>query len=410
VLKRIEELIGTDCPDLPSLLDGLPVGVALLDNEGHVLMLNKALEALTGYNREEVRGLPCRHVLRSRACLQDCPHGKETVPGVGIETDCINRHHRKIPVRITPVRVLDGNNRPICVLDVVEELTALREIEARLSQVADHGQIVGRSPAMKKILGLVPVIAQHDTPVLITGETGTGKDLLAESVHKASPRSREPFVRFSCGPMPSELLDAELFGRMQGPDGELKSGRFQQAQSGTLYLSEIADLPLSQQSSLVRFLDEGTIVPVGAGKPMRANARLMASTAESPEKLVREGRLREDLFHRISAIRLHLPRLKDRGEDLGFLLHHFMGHYATRFKKNIAAISPKAQRHVYAHDFPGNVRELKNIMEFAAMVCSGDTIRTEHLPMHLTGDAETEAPVRPVEKSRKASRKNTEER
>lgn len=133
--------------------------------------------------------------------------------------------------------------------------------------------------------------------------------------------------------MPSELLDAELFGRMQGPDGELKSGRFQQAQGGTLYLSEIADLPLSQQSSLVRFLDEGTIVPVGAGKPMRANARLMASTAESPEKLVQEGRLREDLFHRISAIRLHLPRLKDRGEDLGFLLHHFMNHYATRFKR-----------------------------------------------------------------------------
>lgn len=286
MLKRIEELIGTNCPDLPSLLDGLPVGVALLDEEGHVLMLNKALEALTGYNREEVRGLPCRHVLRSRACLQDCPHGREAAAGVGIETDCINRHHRKIPIRITPVRVLDGNNRPICVLDVVEELTALREIEARLSQAADHGQIVGRSPAMKKILGLVPVIAQHDTAVLITGETGTGKDLLAESVHKASPRSREPFVRFSCGPMPSELLDAELFGRMQGPDGEFKPGRFQQAQGGTLYLSEIADLPLSQQSSLVRFLDEGTILPVGAGKPLRASARLMASTAESPEKLV----------------------------------------------------------------------------------------------------------------------------
>ena len=121
-------------------------------------------------------------------------------------------------------------------------------------------------------------------------------------------------------------------------------------------------------------------------------------------------RLREDLFHRISAIRLHLPRLKDRGEDLEFLLHHFMGYYAARFKKNITSISPRAQRLVHAHDFPGNVRELKNIMEFAAMVCNGDTIRTEHLPVHLTGSVETEAVARPAEKSRKTVRKNTEER
>lgn len=408
MLKRIEELIGTDCPDLPALLDGLPVGVVLLDDGGRVLMLNKALEALTGYTRDEVRGLPCRHVLRSRACVQGCPHGNEDGPGTGVETDCINRHRRKIPVRITPVRVADGKNRPVCVLDVVEDLTALREIEARLSQATGQGQIVGRSPAMEKLLRLVPVIAQHDTPVLITGETGTGKDLLAESVHKASPRSREPFVRFSCGPMPTELLDTELFGRVLEGGGELKPGRFQQAQGGTLYLSEIADLPLNQQSRLVRFLDEGTILPVGASKPVRVNARLMASTAQSPEKLVREGRLREDLFHRISAIRLHLPRLKERGEDMGFLLHHFLGHYAARFKKSITGVSPKALRLLCTHEFPGNVRELKNIVEFAVMVCTGEMIRIEHLPGHLPM-GEVAAPKTAIP-ARKGGRKGTEER
>jgi PAS domain S-box-containing protein len=408
VLKRIEELIGNDCPDLPALLDGLPVGVILLDNDGRVLLLNKALEALTGYTRDEVRGLPCRHVLRSRACVQGCPHGNEDGPGVGVETDCINRHRRKIPVRITPVRVADGMNRPVCVLDVIEDLTALRDIEARLSQATGQGQIVGRSPAMEKLLRLVPVIAQHDSPVLITGETGTGKDLLAESVHKASPRSREPFVRFSCGPMPSEILDAELFGRVLEGGGELKPGRFQQAQGGTLYLSEIADLPLDQQSRLVRFLDEGTVLPVGASKPVRVNARLMASTAQSPEKLVQDGRLREDLFHRISAIRLHLPRLKERGEDMGFLLHHFLSHYAARFKKNISGISPKALRLLYGHEFPGNVRELKNIMEFAVMVCTGETIRTEHLPGHLPLGT-TVAP-KATTPARKGGRKGSEER
>jgi DNA-binding NtrC family response regulator len=349
-------------------------------------------------------------VLRSRACVQGCPHGREEGPGTGVETDCINRHRRKIPIRITPVRVSDGNNRPVCVLDVVEDLTALRETEARLSQATGQGQIVGRSQAMEKLLRLVPVIAQHDSPVLITGETGTGKDLLAESVHKASPRSREPFVRFSCGPMPEELLDAELFGRVLDNSGELKPGRFQQAHGGTLYLSEIADLPLSHQSRLVRFLDEGTVLPVGAVKPVRVNARLMASTAESPDRLVQDGRLREDLFHRISAIRLHLPRLRERGEDLGFLLHHFLGQYAARFKKNITGISPKALRLLREHEFPGNVRELRNIMEFAAMVCTGETILTEHLPVHLAAPLDAGGSGMGAGKARKAGRKNAEER
>lgn len=239
--------------------------------------------------------------------------------------------------------------------------------------------------------------------MLITGETGTGKDLVAESVHKASPRSRDPFVRFSCGPMPSEMLDAELFGRMVGDGAELKPGRFQQAQGGTLYLSEIADLPLMQQASLVRYLDEGTILPVGASKPVRVTTRIMASTAELPEKLIRDNRLREDLFHRISAIRLHLPRLTERGEDLEFLLHHFLAHYAARFKKTITSITPKALRIIRSHSFPGNVRELKNIMEFAVMVCTGDKISTEHLPGHLPGVMEQS---RPNPSARKAPRKD----
>lgn len=406
MVKRLEHVIGSECPDIPVLLDELPMGVALLDGRGHVLMLNKALEELTGFTREEVRGLPCRHILRSRACVQHCPHEHGSDAHHGVDTDCINRHRRKIPVRITPVCVRDDKGQPVYILDVVEDLSTLREMENRLSQATGEGQLIGRGPAMEKILRLVPVVAQHEAPVLITGETGTGKDLLAESIHKNSPRAREPFVRFSCGPMPSELLDAELFGRVQLDNGDLKPGRFQQAQGGTLYLSEIADLPLMQQASLVRFLDEGSILPVGAPRPVRANARLMASTAESPEKLVADGRLREDLFHRMSAIRLHLPRLKDRGEDLGFLLHHFLALYAARFKKRIVGITPEARRLLCDHDFPGNVRELKNIMEFAVMVCTGELIKIEHLPGHLPGVTDAEHQPRPAAPPRKTGRKS----
>ncbi len=404
-MKSATAHLGAHCPDLPALLDGLPVGVAWLDEQGRILMLNRALEALTGFNREEVRGLPCRHVLRSRACVQSCPHRQgDGESASGVETDCINRHRRKIPVRITPVRLASDGGGP-CIFDVVEDLTPLREAEARLSQAAGPGQVIGRSPAMEKILRLVPAVAQGESPVLITGETGTGKDILAEMVHKASNRSREPFVRFSCGPMPAEQLEAELFGRVDEAGQASRPGRFQQAQGGTLYLSEIADLPLAQQAGLVRYLDEGVILPLGAQKPIRANVRIMASTAALPEKLVKDGRLRDDLLHRLAAIRLHLPRLKDRGEDVGFLLHHFLGVYAARFKKNIGGIAPKALRLLSAYAYPGNVRELKNIMEYAVMVASGDTIQPSHLPGHLPGVAEAPQPAARPAQPRKTGRR-----
>jgi DNA-binding NtrC family response regulator len=200
--------------------------------------------------------------------------------------------------------------------------------------------------------------------------------------------------------MPSEMLDTELFGRMVGQGSEIQPGRFQQAQGGTLYLSEISELPQLQQTALVRYVDEGTILPVGASKPIAVNARLMASTAESPEKLVQEGRLREDLFHRISAIRLHLPKLQERGEDLEFLLHHFLTHFAHRFKKEITTISAEALHIIREHSFPGNIRELKNIIEFAAMVCTDEEIRAEHIPGHLSRTL-TQTPKHLASKQRK---------
>jgi len=403
VKAQMAALFGFDCLDFPGLLDGLPVGVAVLDGQGRVQFLNRALEALTGFAREDAQGLPCRHVLRSRACVQDCPWARGEGEGLGAETDLINRHRRRISVRLTPVRLRDADGREVCRLDVIEDLTPLKEMENRLSLAAGPGQMVGRSQAMEKIQRLLPVIAQSDSPVLITGETGTGKDLLAEALHKASPRSREPFVRFSCGPMPEELLEAELFGRRGQDNDEGRQGRFQQANNGTLSLSEIADLPVQQQARLVRYLDEHTILPLGADKPLRVNVRLIASTNADPEALIRQGRLREDLFHRLSAVRLHLPPLRERGEDVSFLLQHFLGLYAARFKKDIAGFSQKALRLLSGYAFPGNVRELKNIVEFAAMVCTSDQIQPAHLPAHLPGVHEAAAaPARKTSRGNKA--------
>ena len=362
---------------LLDILDALPVGCVVLDPHRRVRTLNAAMESLLGYARDEVAGLPCRHVLRSRRCIQNCPHTSDGAPSPGGRTDCLSRHRRIIPINLTPVRLT--TDQGAVYLDIVEDLSPIHSLEARLNQTATEDSLVGRSPAMERILRLVPMVAGHSAPILIAGETGTGKGRLAHAIHKASARARQPFIRFSCGPMAEEILEAELFGKTAPAP---QPGRFQQAQGGTLYLAEIESLPPSIQARLLRFLDEGTIQPQG-GHPMRVDVRLMASTMTDPATLAAAGRLCENLFHRLAALRLDLPPLRERPEDVAFLLHYFREHFAQRLKKNISGFTPKALSMLHAHPFPGNVRELKNIMEFAVLVCPEGDVRPEHLPGYL---------------------------
>jgi transcriptional regulator with PAS, ATPase and Fis domain len=374
---------------LIAVLDGLPVGAALLDFQGRVEFLNRQLEALTGFTRAEAWGVPFRHVLRSSVA------GREPGPGEGprsAEGDIVNRRREKIAVRITSVRVRDGGADHH--LEVVEDLSLVRELEARLDHGAADGRIVARSGQMERIVQLLPALSQSDSPVLVTGETGTGKDLIAEAIHKDSSRSREPFIRVSCSAMPEQILEAELFGHRKGAfswAGEDRPGKFQLAAGGTLYLAEIADLPVGLQARLVRFLDERVIFPVGQAGPsgspgsegIKVDVRLVAATHRSPEDMVARGELRQDLFHRLSAVRLHLPPLRERGEDIEFLLDHFLRQFAAKLKKDIKSFSPKALRVLHGYAYPGNVREIRNIVEYAVMVCQRDVVLPAHLPVHL---------------------------
>jgi len=364
--------------DLPGVLDGLPLGVAVLDPEGRVLAVNSALERLTGFSREEARGAPCRHVIRSGLCHRRCP-----AEG-GADTDIVNRHRRRTPVRISAVPVRDALGAELFRLDIVEDLSALRELERRLEEPGGIGGLVGKSAAMERILRLIPAMAQADAPVSVIGETGAGKDSVAEAIHKLSPRSREPFVRVGCGPTPPETLEAELFGR-RSSTGEIVPGAFQRAGAGSVYLSDVGELPEPLQVRLVRLLDEGVAVPAGGQSPLRSQARVLASSAESPEELTRQGRMRQDLAYRLGALRLDLPPLRARPEDIEFLLTHFLEVFAAKFRKDVRGFTPKARRLLMAHDYPGNVRELRNIVEFAVMVCTKPMIPPACLPAHLLG-------------------------
>ncbi len=379
---------GLDRADLPRILRELPFGVAVVDRERRTLFLNSVLERLTGFSSAEVAGVPCRHVLRGSFCLHHCP-GLMAAKGdcsaacatESREGTLINRHRRKVSVRLTSVPVLDKGGELLCTLDVIEDLSALKELEGRLTRTAGPGAIVGRCAAMEHLLRILPAVAQSDATVLLTGESGTGKDLLAEALHRASPRARESFVRVNATPMPEALLDVELFGQAGSEEGAApRPGKFQLAQNGTLYLSEIADMPLAQQGRLLRLLDEKAVVPAGGERPMRLNVRVVAATGRDPEALVEAGLLRQDLFHRLNAVRLHLPPVRERGEDVQFLLTHFLGIYATKFRKQVLGFSEEALSLLSAYDYPGNVRELRNMVEYAVMVCPGELVLPDHLP------------------------------
>ncbi|MFH1243559.1 MAG: sigma 54-interacting transcriptional regulator [Pseudomonadota bacterium] len=372
-----------------SLVDEIPLGVVVLDVERTVIFLNRALEALTGFSREEARGIPCYHVLRNRICVQGCPAlnlNAEAEPPC-VESDLINRARQKIPVRITMAPLKDIESELVGFLETVEDMRPLRRLEGKTGQAYSFGPLIGKSPQIEKIFQILPVLAQSDSSVLITGETGTGKDLVAETIHQASSRAKGPFIKLNCGALPETLLESELFGHQKGAFTgavENKPGRFRLAHHGTLYLTEIGDLPPSLQVKLLTFLDDRVIYPLGSTRGFQADVRIVAATHRNLEQMVGDGGFREDLLFRLNVVRLHLPPLRERDDDVRLLIDHFLNTFATQFKKDIGGFSSKALRILSDYHYPGNVRELRNIIEYAVNISQGGLIHPKHLPTYLT--------------------------
>jgi transcriptional regulator with PAS, ATPase and Fis domain len=374
--------------DFHRLLNDLPLGVLILDRQRQVDFCNQVLEAVLGLPPAKAKGLACRHVMRSRLCLTQCPAGgagalRETVC---CETDLISRDRQCIPVRITLSPAFTPDGQLAGYVETVEDLRLLKEHDVKSSRAFSYGQIVGQSAQMEKLFRIVPVIAQSDSSVLITGETGTGKDMLAETVHQQSDRAKGPFIKINCGALPETLLESELFGHTKGAFTgavENKKGRFHLAHNGTLYLTEIGDLPLPLQVKLLTFLDDKVVFPLGSTKGFAANVRVIAATHRNLEQMVREGRFRQDLFFRLNVLRLHIPPLRERGEDVRLLLDHSLHLFSQKLRRAIAGYTAKALKVLLAYAYPGNVRELRNVIEYAVNVCQDDRIALKHLPAYL---------------------------
>jgi PAS domain S-box-containing protein len=370
-------------------MDEIPVGIVVIDAHCRIVLVNRALEGLTGFGREEAVGIPCAHILRCNICLEKCP-ARDWRPGsetASMEGDIINRDRQKVPVRVTFAPLLDHGGNIAGFIETVEDIRLLKTMEGSIGEPYGYGRLIGRSAQIERIFQILPIIAQSDSSVLITGETGTGKDFVAEAIHQASPRARNPFIKINCGALPETLLESELFGHQKGAfTGAVdnKPGRFRIAHNGTLYLTEIGDLPLSLQVKLLTFLDDKVVYPLGSTKGFHVNVRVIAATHRNLEGMVKQGQFREDLLFRLNVVRLHLPPLRDRGDDVRLLLDHFFHAYVAQFKKPIKGLSAKAMRILLDYSYPGNVRELRNIIEYTLNICQEDQIQPKHLPAYIT--------------------------
>ena len=395
-LKAICGLL-SNTSGLAAFLDELPLGVAVLDPRGRVVTLNRAYESLTGADRRDMAGIACMHALRCSYCVSGCPvqAGRTRFRPRTRDADLINRDRIQFPVRLTLAPLFGADGAPVGFVETVERLEDAGGAAESAGHAYGFGGIVGKSPAMERIFRMVPSVAQTDSSVLITGETGTGKDLLAEAVHKASDRARGPFVKVNCGALPDTLLESELFGHVKGAftgAERNKQGRVRLAHGGTLFLTEIGDLPLKLQVKLLSFLDDKIIHPLGSDAGFAADVRVIVATHRDLEGMVRLGTFRQDLMFRLNVIRLRLPPLRERGRDAALIRGHFLREFCERFQKDIRSFSDAAGKLLAAYPYPGNVRELRNIVEYAANFCTGKTIHVHHLPAYLVEAPSVEAP------------------
>ena len=371
------------------ILDSINEGVFSVDPQWRITAFNRAAEQITGVGRQEAIGRPCCEVFRASICESACALRRTFSSGkpvLGATADIVSANGNRIPIRVSTALLRDQRGKVIGGVETFQDLSQVEQLRKELEGRYTFEDIVGRSPVMQSLFDLVPQIAASPSTVLIEGASGTGKELFARAIHHLSPRKRKRFIAINCAALPDALLESELFGYKAGAFTDArkdKPGRFALADGGTIFLDEIGDISPAMQVRLLRVLQERCIEPLGATESVQVNVRVVAATNKSLQQLVREGNFREDLFYRIRVIHLKLPSLRDRREDLPLLVDHLIAKFNRLQERDITGVSPEVMARLMDHDFPGNVRELENIIEQAFALCHGGLIEVRHLPIEL---------------------------
>jgi PAS domain S-box-containing protein len=383
-----------------SILESISDGVFTVDRDWYVLSFNRAAELITGIPREEAVGRRCSDVFRASMCETECALRRTMESGTAVVNRAafiVNAAGKRIPISVSTALLRDEHGAVVGGAETFRDLSLVEELRTQAKGRFQVGDIISRSRSMRWLVDVLPRIADSDSTILLEGETGTGKELVARAIHDLSPRREGPFIPVNCGALPDTLLESELFGYKAGAfTGATKDkpGRFALARGGTLFLDEVSEVSPALQVRLLRVLEERRYEPLGGTRTEEADVRLIAASNRDLAGQVESGAFRLDLYYRIKVMKLDLPPLRHRREDIPLLIEHFVGAFNAVQGKRVNGVSPEALGVLVAHDYPGNVRELQNAIEHAFVLLREGRIELEHLP----GDLVPVAPRRPDRK------------
>ncbi len=391
-----------------AILESISDGVFTVDKEWRITSINRSAQEITGITREEALGRLCSEVFRSSLCGELCPL-RQTIkngkPIIGVSAYFISAEGERIPISISAAVLRDGEGNIIGGVESFRDLSEVVALYAELSERCSLGDFVSHSSRMKRLFEIIPAVARSRSTVLIQGDTGTGKEVLARTIHEQSEQAGAPFVAINCGALPDTLLESELFGYKAGAftgANRDKLGRFALAKGGTLFLDEIGEISQAMQVRLLRVIQERVYEPLGSVESEEADVRIIAATHRDLKAMVANGEFREDLYYRINVAKLELPALCERKEDIPLLVEKFIDKFNLLMQKSVLGIEVEALSLLVAYDWPGNIRELENVIERAFILCTSELICIEHLPEEfgLRGNSSRMASEVGVERSR----------
>ena len=381
------------------ILDSIADGVFTVDSDWNITSFNRAAEEITGFSRDQAIGRKCFDVFQANICQTKCALRDTMSTGrrwVDRRIDILNSAGENIPVSISTSILRDEQDRPVGGVETFRDLSTIELLRKEIDHQYTFQDIVSKNHQIRGILEILPDIAASDSTVLIEGPTGSGKELVAKAIHNLSRRSTRKYVALNCGALPDTLLESELFGYKKGAFTDAhkdKPGRFALAEGGTLFLDEIGDFSMALQIKLLRVLQEKEYEPLGATATVKTNVRVIAATNKPLSEQVARGTFRADLYYRLNVVRIVLPPLVERREDVPLLVNHFIRQFNAEQGKQIKGVSEEAMALLMRHKYPGNVRELQNIIERAVVLCRNDRIDVDSLPLELTAEQPAMVPA-----------------
>ena len=393
----------TQRQNLESIFNSVMEGIIAVDLDLRVINMNQAAQEITGFSHREVIGKSCLTLLEGATRRDDlCEIFQQHRPLERYRTDLIDRHGHEHQLEISIHLLKDDEGHDRGLVTIIRDVTELETLRTQLTGRNSFYGMIGKHHRMQEIYQLIEDLSDSTATVLIMGETGTGKELVAAAIHRSSHRSDGPFVKVNCSALSEGLLESELFGHVKGAfTGAIrdKVGRFELASNGTIFLDEIGDLSPNVQVKLLRVLQEREIERVGSTRTVRVDTRVIAATHRNLEEGVREGYFRDDLYYRLNVMPIEIPPLRDRTEDMPLLVDHFIKKFNAQTSRRILNTDDAAMAILMDYAWPGNIRQLENAIEHAFIKCRRDILSPACLPPYLTtqtrSPATTHAPIEP---------------